>query len=181
MPRADARRNRELLLAAARDVFADQGTDAPLDVVARRAGVGNATMYRHFPTRRDLLVAVYAGEVAALTAEGRDLLTEDPPADALFSWLRTFIAHVATKTDLARAIPECERSALFDDWHTAMHETTSALLARAQKAGEVCPDLKATDLLTLANGIALAAEDAAAEDAPQTDRLLRLVRQGTTP
>ncbi|WP_067466734.1 TetR/AcrR family transcriptional regulator [Actinomadura macra] len=174
MPRADARRNRALLLAAAGDVFGERGPDAPLDEIARRAGVGNATMYRHFPTRRDLLVAVYAGEVTALTNEGRDLLATDPPADALFAWLRTFIAHVATKTDLARAIPQDERSALFDDWHTAMHETASALLARAQDAGEVRPDLNETDLVTLANGIALAAKDV-----PQIDRLLHLVRKGT--
>src|SRR6185312_14329068 len=76
--RADARRNRELLIAAARALFNEQGTEAPLDEVARRAGIGNATMYRHFPDRRELLIAVYADEVEALCAEGANLL--DGPA-----------------------------------------------------------------------------------------------------
>ncbi|WP_131737441.1 TetR/AcrR family transcriptional regulator [Actinomadura roseirufa] len=173
MPRADARRNRELLLAAARAVFGERGPSAPLDEIARRAGVGNATMYRHFPTRRELLIAVYADEVTALTAEGRDLLAKDPAADALFIWIRTFIAHIATKRDLAQAIPEGERTALFNEWHTTMRSTMSALLTRAQKAGEVRPDVIEADLVTLANGIALAGADP-----DQIDRLIHLVRQG---
>src|SRR5437899_6575849 len=80
--RADARRNYELLLAAAKEVFDEQGVDAPLDDVARRAGVGNATMYRHFPTRRELIIAVYVDEVTALCAQGEALLTEGSPVDA---------------------------------------------------------------------------------------------------
>jgi len=177
--RGDALRNRELLLAAARAVFSERGTDAPLDDIARRAGIGNATMYRHFADRRELLIAVYADEVEALCAEGEALLPPQGPAsalDALFTWLRAFIAHVATKRDLALAIPgdqRGERSALFDQWHKTMLSTTAALLARANDDGTVRADLKPTDLLGLANGIALAAVDA-----DQIDRFLALLREG---
>ncbi|QKG22715.1 TetR/AcrR family transcriptional regulator [Actinomadura verrucosospora] len=173
MPRADAQRNRDLILTAAKKVFTERGPSAPLDDIARRAGVGNATLYRHFPTRRDLLVAVYSDEVTDLTTQGRDLLRQDPPADALFTWLRAFITHVADKADLARAIPEDGRSPLFDQWHAAMHTALAPLLARAQETGAVRPDLDGRDLLALAGGIATAGSGAA-----QTDRLLRLVREG---
>ncbi|MEO3825350.1 helix-turn-helix domain-containing protein [Actinomadura sp. B10D3] len=171
--RADARRNYDLLVSAARDVFHDQGVDAPLDDIARRAGVGNATMYRHFPTRRELIIAVYSEEVDALCARSQALLTEDPPGDALFGWLADFIAHVATKRDLALSITG-QRSALFDRWHESMHTAASALLTRAQSAGAVRPDLSASELLALANGIALTATDAT-----QAERLVLLIRQGT--
>jgi AcrR family transcriptional regulator len=157
--RADARRNRELLLAAAREIFSERGTDAPLAEVARRAGIGNATMYRHFPDRRELLIAVYADEVTALCAQGEALLGHHSPGEALFAWLRAFIAHVAAKRDLALAIPADpggRRAALFDGWHKAMHSAASRLLARARSAGTVSSDLDAADLLALASAIALA-------------------------
>ncbi|MFG2600426.1 TetR/AcrR family transcriptional regulator [Streptomyces sp. NPDC048462] len=175
--RADAQRNYELLVAAARDVFHDHGVDAPLDDIARRAGVGNATMYRHFPTRRELIIAVYSEEVAELCAQSQSLLAEDPPGDALFDWLQDFIAHVAAKRELALSITDDRtghRSALFDRWHHSMHTAASALLTRAQSAGTVRADLNASELLALANGIALTTTDAT-----QAERLVVLVRQGT--
>lgn len=156
--RADARRNRERLLATAREIFAERGTGAPLDEIARRAGIGNATMYRHFPTRHELIIAVYADEVAELCARGDALLAAGPPGDALMEWLRAFVAHVSEKRDLAQAIPDDQegaRSTLFGRWHEAMHATTSGLLARAQESGAVRAGLDATDLLILASGIAL--------------------------
>jgi AcrR family transcriptional regulator len=175
--RADAQRNYDLLVAAARDVFQDHGVDAPLDDIARRAGVGNATMYRHFPTRRELIIAVYSGEVAELRARSRSLLAGEPPGDALFDWLQDFIAHVAAKRELALSITDDrtgQRSLLFDRWHHTMHTAASALLTRAQGAGAVRADLNASELLALANGIALTAADAT-----QAKRLVVLVRQGT--
>jgi AcrR family transcriptional regulator len=177
--RADAQRNRDRLLAAARDVFGEHGPDAPLDDVARRAGIGNATMYRHFPDRRELLIAVYADEVAALCAQGDALLEDQSPEDALFAWLRAFIAHVAAKRDLALAIPRDpggQRSALFDRWHTAMHSTTSRLLTRAQSDGAVSADLNAADLLAAASGIAVTTGGT-----DQAERCLALLRHGTAP
>jgi AcrR family transcriptional regulator len=175
--RADAQRNYDLLLAAAKEVFSERGADAPLDEVARRAGIGNATMYRHFPDRRELLIAVYADEVTALCAQGDALLEDQSPRDALFVWLRAFIEHVAGKRELALAIPsDGQRPAMFDGWHTAMHATASRLLTRAQSGGAVSTDLGASDLLVLANGIAVATADT-----DQAERCLALLRRGTAP
>ncbi|HJP73252.1 MAG TPA: TetR family transcriptional regulator [Pseudonocardiaceae bacterium] len=174
--RADAQRNRDLLLAAAKDVFTERGVDAPLDDIARRAGVGNATMYRHFPTRSDLIVAVYADEVAELCARGERLATSHGPREALFAWLADFIAHVTSKKELALAIVDDRteaRSTLFGQWHAAMHSTASALLTRAQQAAEVRADLDVTELLSLANGIALSGAPPS-----RLDRLLTLIREG---
>ncbi|GAA1694232.1 TetR/AcrR family transcriptional regulator [Fodinicola feengrottensis] len=174
--RADAQRNYDLLLATAKEVFGEHGADAPLDEVARRAGIGNATMYRHFPTRRDLLVAVYADEVTALCARGEALLVADSPGDALFQWLRSFIAHVVTKQDLARSLmagPAGLHSERFGQWHDAMLSTAGSLLVRAQEAGDVRADLPVRDVLWLANGIALTGADD-----ERAVRLLRLVRDG---
>jgi AcrR family transcriptional regulator len=166
--RADAQRNYDLLLAAAVQVFAERGPDAPLDDVARRAGVGNATMYRHFPTRSDLLVAVYADEVTQLCARGRDLLDAGSPGEALHEWLRLFMDHVSSKRDLALAVtPETRRVA---EWHESMLSTASALLDAARRAHVVRADLDVRDLLTIVKGITLAAADLT-----QAERLLSLI------
>jgi AcrR family transcriptional regulator len=169
--RADAKRNREALLAAARDVFAERGMDAPLDEIAKRAGIGNATMYRHFPTRQDLIVAVYADEVATLCGLGPELLAEHEPGEALFRWLREFVAHVATKRKLALSVTE-HRSALFGEWHAAMTATGQELLTEAVRAGAVRDDVTVVDLLTLTMGIA------AHGTAEQHEHLLALIRHG---
>jgi AcrR family transcriptional regulator len=95
--RADARRNHELLVLAAREVFAEQGSDAPMEAVARRAGVGNATMYRHFATRHDLLLAVYADDIAVLCAQAHR--QADP-----FDWLWQVVEHLAGTRDIALAV-----------------------------------------------------------------------------
>ena len=136
--RADARRNYERVLAAAKEVFGELGVTAPLDEIARRAGVGNATMYRHFPTRRELVIAVYADEVTALCELGRSLAADPSPGDALFRWLRAFITHVATKRELPLAIPDDDRGPAFGAVpamarHHACHSIR--LLGRAQDAG----------------------------------------------
>jgi AcrR family transcriptional regulator len=133
-------------------------------------------MYRHFPTRQELILAVYADEVSALCSEGARRLTDDPPADALFAWLEAFVAHVAAKRFLAAALSDdqAQRSpALFDRWHHAMRDTAAALLQRAQRAGAIRPGVDAWDILILANGIALAARDTA-----QANRLLATIRYG---
>jgi AcrR family transcriptional regulator len=177
--RADAQRNYERLLGAAREIFNERGVDAPLDEIARRAGIGNATMYRHFPTRRELIIAVYADEVTALCAQGEALLNDESPGDALFSWLHAFIAHVATKRELALAIPndqDGQRSALFDRWHKAMRTTAAKLLIRAQHSAAARTDLDPFDLLALANGIAVAGTDT-----EQAERCLDLLRHGIAP
>jgi AcrR family transcriptional regulator len=174
--RADAQRNRDLLLTAAKDIFTERGIDAPLDDIARRAGVGNATMYRHFPTRSDLIVAVYADEVAELCARGHKFAASHSPREALFAWLADFVAHIASKKELALAIVDDRteaRSTLLGQWHAAVHSTASSLLTRAQQAAEVRADLEVTELLSLANGIALSGAPPS-----RLDRLLTLVREG---
>ena len=159
--RADARRNRDALIAAAREVFTELGPDAPLDEIARRAGIGNATMYRHFPARRDLHVAVYADEVAALCARAEDLRG----ADGLYAWLNDFIGHVADKRDLAAALTDEAEGAA---WHAAIRDALAGLLERA--GSSVDP----IDLLVMATGIALTG---AGEE--RRARLLALLRHGT--
>src|SRR5438105_926111 len=99
-PRSDASRNMARLLATARALVAEAGSEVALDEIARRAGVGNATLYRHFPTRADLLAAVYADEVASLCERGNQLSATASPLDALFAWLDAFVVHVSTKRPL---------------------------------------------------------------------------------
>lgn len=176
--RADAQRNYDAVLTAAREAFEEFGVNASLDEIARRAGVGNATMYRHFPTRRDMVIAVYAEEVTALGELGRTLLGDSSPADALFVWLRAFIGHVATKSDLPLAISDDtsgQRSNLYREWHETMHTAAAELLRRAQDAGAIKDDLQVADVLAAANGIGHAAVDG-----PQVDRLLTIFRDGLT-
>ena len=128
--RADAARNVQALITAAKELFDEQGTDIALDEVARRAGVGNATLYRNFPTRADLIVAVYADEVAELCLHGAALLMTESAGEGLFAWLDRFVVHVATKRALALAGTENnnERSTeLFDTWHAAMRKVAGDL------------------------------------------------------
>lgn len=165
--RADGRRNREALVTAAAKVFAEAGPEAPLDDIARRAGVGNATLYRHFPTRRDLLAAVYSDELAALRDYAELLREQEPPADALHGWLRALATHLAHTKHLAQAVD--------GDWYAAVHTTAAELLTAAQQPGtdgvSLRPDVTAADLLALVRGVALTAESPA-----QQARLLDLVR-----
>ena len=144
-------------MAAAREVFAEHGPDTPMDDVARHAGLGNATLYRHFPTRADLLVAVYEDEVEALCRSSA----------GLFEWLEEFAVHVATKRELALAITDGRRGALFDRWHASVRATAGALLAPAR------PDLAVDDVLALVSATALAARDA-----EHARRLVGILRQG---
>ena len=165
------------ILDAATEIFAEKGLAAArLDDIARRAGVGNATMYRHFANRRELALAVYADEVDALCARGDALLDADSPADALYTWLLAFVSHVATRRELAvldADQPGTDVSARYAQWHEAMHRTATALVDRARAAGAVRADVDPGDLLRLTSGIALTGAD--------PHRLLRLVRHGTTP
>ena len=173
--RSDARDNHALLLAAAREVFAEDGPDAPLDRIARRAGIGNATMYRHFPSRRELVIAVYADEVASLTSRAR-LDAADPGAE-LFAWLAVFVEHVRDKRALALSLttPAGDHETLFAHWHETVNETAAALVGRAKAAGAITPDTDPVDLLLLATGIALTNAPA------RTPRLLNLVRRSVMP
>jgi AcrR family transcriptional regulator len=174
--RADASRNVARLLAAAREVLGEEGDDAAFDVIARRAGVGNATLYRHFPTRADLLVAVYADEVAALRERAGHLLESAAPTDALFAWLDEFVVHVATRRPLALAATEGageRRTELFHQWHAAITSTAERLVRRARPG--LRSDVTAIDLLTLASGAALTT------DPTHARHLIAMLRTGIAP
>ncbi|WP_432011533.1 TetR/AcrR family transcriptional regulator [Streptomyces cucumeris] len=178
--RADARRNYERLLAEARTAFTRTGTDAPLEDIARRAGVGIGTLYRHFPNRTALMGAVFQGEMCALLTRSRELAEAPQPCQALVDWLRAIIDHASTYRGLAQALMACstdESSALSRGCNLPLREAGSELLARAQRAGVVRPDVVIADLMQLTNAIALAVEQSP-DDPGLADRLLALTFTG---
>ncbi|NES12198.1 MULTISPECIES: TetR/AcrR family transcriptional regulator [Micromonospora] len=148
--RADARRNYDSLIAAAREVFGESGAGASLEEVARRAGVGIGTLYRNFPNRRDLFEAVYVEEVRALSASAADL-ADLPPWDALVAWLYRFVAYVGTKRALAEEL--VHDSEVFRSCRTEIYAAGEPLLRRAQAAGAARPDASFDDVVRLISGI----------------------------
>ncbi|MGD3106724.1 TetR/AcrR family transcriptional regulator [Streptomyces sp. YGL11-2] len=177
--RADARRNYERLLTEARTAFTEHGTDTSLEDIARRAGVGIGTLYRHFPNRTALMGAVFQGEVDALLAYARELADAPQPCTALVDWLRAIIAHASTYRGLSRALmtASADESSGMARCSVPMREAGGALLARAQQAGAVRRDIGINDLMQLTNGIALAAEESP-DDPELPDRLLTLTLRG---
>jgi AcrR family transcriptional regulator len=179
--RADAQRNVGRLIAAAREAFAAHGPSAPLDDIARAAGVGPGTLYRHFPTRLALLEAVYRDSVERLCAEGGRLSESEPPADALVDWLRGFVAVVSQKRGLAAALTDEGRpSELFAECHTLINTTGGTLLERAKESGAVRSDVALGDVLKMAKAFANAAETSP-EGAALAERLLTLAMDGLRP
>ncbi|MFI0979809.1 TetR/AcrR family transcriptional regulator [Streptomyces sp. NPDC021093] len=188
--RADARRNYDKLLAEARAAFAAHGTDASLEEIARRAGVGIGTLYRHFPTRYALMSAVFQGAVDELIARAHALADATAPCEALVTWLRAIITHASEYRGLARALmsasgtgsgagTESSASAM-SACSIPMREAGTALLVRAQQSGAVRPDVPIRDLMQLTNAIALAAEQSP-DDPELADRLLSLAVRGLRP
>jgi AcrR family transcriptional regulator len=172
--RADARRNHEKLLAAAREVFAESGASAPLEDVAARAGVGVGTLYRNFPTRQALLEAVYVDEVQAI-AHAAEELVELPPWEALAEWLRRYVGFAATKRLLMEALlASGPSSEVLGACKTALVDAGTSLLARAQQAGIVRTDVEILDVTRIISGIALMSTG----DPELTDRMLRLALDG---
>ena len=169
--RADARRNFDALIKAAREVFAEQGTDASLEDIARRAGVGIGTLYRNFPTRRDLFERVYIGEVEDLCAVAREV-REQPPWDALATWLRRFIDYIATKRALLQALSTA--SPVFGVCRAEMYAAGTPLFERAQAAGEVRSDLTFDDLVRMLSGLT----SATFTDDEQRERVFRIALDG---
>lgn len=178
--RADARRNYELLIGAATEAFAEHGADdVSLEEIARRAGVGIGTLYRHFPARQALLEAVYKDQVDGLEVLAGKLLTAESPGDALAEWLRAFAAFGRTKRSLSAALIATlgKESELLSACSKLLRGCTEALLTRAQEAGVVRPDVQSGDLLRLAHGLIMASEGAGA-DPGQADRMLSLLISG---
>ena len=148
-PRADAVRNRERVLEAAKAVFSAGGPDASLDAVAKRAGVGIGTLYRHFPTREALFEAVYRREVQQLSELAEALKSEADSVDALRRWLRSNVEFVATKKGMlaALALTVDGSSELYAHTFDRLTKAIGALLDRAVAAGEIRADVGPEDLL----------------------------------
>jgi AcrR family transcriptional regulator len=172
--RADARANHDKLVAAARALFTEKGTSAPLEEVAERAGVGIGTLYRHFPTRQALLEAVYVDEVEAMARAATEL-EELPPWDALSQWLHQYVGFAATKRALNEALMETDPSSnVLLTCRTAIVGAGTALVERAQHAGVVRNDTTFPDIVRMVGAIALVPT----EDPEQKNRLLELALDG---
>lgn len=180
--RADARRNVDRLVAAAREAFAEHGPEASLDDIARSAGVGSGTLYRHFPTRLALLEAVYRDNVSRLAAEGDRLRATAPPGDALIAWLGAFVGYVSIKRGLATALTRGlgNDADVFAQCHGVMTRTGDALLADAKAAGSIRAEVELKDLIRLAGAIGAAADNSP-EGPALSERLLKLAIDGVRP
>jgi AcrR family transcriptional regulator len=174
--RADARRSRAKLLEAATAAFAESGADAPLEDIARRAGVGIGTLYRHFPTRTDLQAGVFRSQVDAVCATADDLIGTVSPEQAFAGSVRAIAGYLITKRGLSKALVDSlgKDSELISACSQRMRETLDRLLGHAQAAGVLRPDVSAHDVLRLVHGIVMATEQAP-ED---TDRLLGMMLDG---
>src|SRR6202171_4275212 len=148
-PRADAVRNRERVLEAAKIVFSAGGSDASLEAVAKRAGVGIGTLYRHFPTREALFEAVYRREVQQLGELAEALKSEPSPVEALRRWLRSNVEFVATKKGMSAALALAMHgsSELYAYTFDRLTKAVGALLDRAVAAGEIRSDISPEDVL----------------------------------
>ena len=148
-PRSDAVRNRERVLEAAKTVFSAGGSDASLEAVAKRAGVGIGTLYRHFPTREALFEAVYRREVEQLSELAEQLKNTASPVDALRSWLRSNVELVATKKGMISALALVVQapSELYAYSFDRLTKAVGTLLHRAVAAGEIRADISAEDML----------------------------------
>ncbi|WP_043829963.1 TetR/AcrR family transcriptional regulator [Muricoccus aerilatus] len=154
-PRADAVRNRERVLEAAKAVFSEGGTETGLEAVARRAGVGIGTLYRHFPTREALYEAVYRREVEQLTELARQFAAEMRPLDGLRRWIEALVDFVATKKGMvsALALAAHKPPELMAYTSSQLHEAIGTLLRPAADAGAVRHDVSPEDLLRTVIGI----------------------------
>lgn len=173
--RADARRNYDLLVDAARRVFVDNGPDASLEEIARRAGVGIGTLYRRFPNRQALLEAVYLEEIQTM-CEGAEKLSGLPPYDALQTWLTDFVDFAMNKTAVARELVDAlgKDSEFFASCKTSLQITASLLFTRAQEVGDVRGDVDPMEVLKLIGGMAHNSNSSPDE----TYRMLALVLDG---
>jgi AcrR family transcriptional regulator len=177
--RADARRNYKRLLSEAKTAFLEHGAEASLEDIARRAGVGIGTLYRHFPTRLALQAAVYQDQVDELCTKAYGLLETEPPGDALAAWMSSFAEYATSKRGLMQTLKEVidVRSDLFDRCHSEIRDAAGAVLLPAQEAGTVRPEVTVEDLLRLTHGLSVATQHA-----PETaERLLSYLLDGLRP
>jgi AcrR family transcriptional regulator len=155
-PRSDAQRNRERILEVSKEAFARSGANASLDEIAKEAGVGPGTLYRHFPTREQLLEAVYRSEVEKLAAAERKFAETLPPIEALRAWMLLFVDYIAAKQIIAPALNALvgDPKKIFEASYAQVWEAIRALVKRAIKSGDIRKDLDAIDLLRALIGVA---------------------------
>lgn len=169
--RADARRNFDALLAAAREAFAANGTSASLEDIARRAEVGIGTLYRNFPTRDALVEAVYVDEVDAVVQAAQNAASLEPWA-AVETWVRRFVSYIGTKKALVDGLNK--DSPVLLTCRTSLYDAGEPLLERAKAAGEMRDDAQIQDVVRMISGIASVAFD----DDAQRDRVIAIAMDG---
>lgn len=176
--RADARRNYDKLVTAAREVFGEQGSDATLEEISRRAGVGIGTLYRHFPARENLVEAAYLDGVEEICAAVAKHDGEDP-WEALRGWLLEMVGFAATKRVLAdEMFAYLDRGApVFKSCSGAIYDAAEPLLKRAQEAGEVREDVDISDVTKMVSGIA----GLRTVERPDVERLVSIALDGLRP
>jgi AcrR family transcriptional regulator len=154
-PRTDAVQNREKLLQVAKAAFTRRGADASLDEIAKQAGVGAGTLYRHFPTRDALIEAVYLSEVEKLAAAGRRFAATKPPLDALRAWMLLLVDYIAAKHIIAPALNSVVGgpTRLYEGSRGLIQGAIDELVKRAKKSGDVRRDVDASDLLRAVIGV----------------------------
>jgi AcrR family transcriptional regulator len=172
--RADARRNRERVLAAAREVFAECGESTALEEIARRAGVGIGTLYRHFPNRQALLEALYVHEVEEVCRSAQQLKDGDP-GHAFNEWFERLIGYLATKRALANELMNYldADAALFKECRAELFSAGEPLLTRAQDAGAVRTDVEFPQVMQMVFGISKIPADRG-----QIEHILRIALDG---
>jgi AcrR family transcriptional regulator len=180
-PRADAQRNRERILEAAKQAFTRSGANASLDDIARHAGVGPGTLYRHFPTRDDLLEAVYRTEVEKLAAAEQKFAATLPPAEALRAWMLLFVDYIAAKQIIAPALNTLVGgpSRVYEAHQAPVWEAIRALVKRAVKSGDMRKDLDPIDLLRALVGVAHVSSSP--DWQPSARRLVDILIAGSRP
>lgn len=177
--RADARENREKLLRAASEHFAAGGPDVSRELIARTAGVGIGTLYRHYPTREALVEAVYRDEVDRLCTAAGELLVQRPPAEALSEWMERFVGYAKTKRGLLAALKSvaASQSDLFPTTRERLLAAVGELLDAGIAAGEIRPDVTPGDVIASMNAVWVIAAEGD-EWADQALRVLRLLMDG---
>jgi len=180
-PRADAQRNRERILAVAKQVFTRRGAEASMDEIAKRAKIGPGTLYRHFPSRDDLLAAVYISEVEKLAESQRKFSAELPPVEALRAWMLVFIDYIAAKKIIAPALNAMAGgpTQVYQQTTQVMEEAAHALATRAVASGDLRPDVDPMDMLRAIYGISSAGST---DDwASKARRFVDILIQGSQP
>jgi AcrR family transcriptional regulator len=154
-PRADALRNRQRILDVAKEAFARDGANASLDEIAKQVGVGPGTLYRHFPTREELLQAVYRAELEKLAEAEQKFSQTMAPTDALRAWLLLFVDAIAAKELIAPALNTLlgDPKKVFEASYAKMHQAIGSLVKRGVESGEIRSDLDPVDLLRALIGV----------------------------